>query len=103
MDQIHHIRQLYYEQDKNISEITQETGASWKTVRKYVDMTDFNLTEPVPASERQFCPKLDSYKPMIDQWLMDDKKGPRNNVIPQSVSLIAYSRKRRILTVPTVW
>ena len=77
MDQIHHIRQLYYEQDKNISEIAQETGASWKTVRKYVDMTDFNLTEPVPASERQFCPKLDSYKPLIDQWLMADKKAPR--------------------------
>lgn len=41
MDQIHHIRQLYYEQDKYISEIARETDTSWKTVRKYVDMTDF--------------------------------------------------------------
>lgn len=77
MDQIHHIRQLYYEQGKNISEIAQETGTSWKTVRKYVDMTDFNLLEPVPASAWQFCPKLDSYKPLIDQWLQDDKAAPR--------------------------
>lgn len=77
MDQIHHIRQLYYEQDKNISEIAQETATSWKTVRKYVDMTDFNLPEPAPASERHFCPKLDPYKPLINQWLEDDKRAPR--------------------------
>lgn len=40
-------------------------------------MTDFNLPEPAPASEQQFCPKLDSYKPLIEQWLADDKKAPR--------------------------
>lgn len=42
MDQIHHIRQLYYEQDKNISEIAQELHLNWRTVQKYVDMEDFN-------------------------------------------------------------
>lgn len=77
MDQIHHIRQLFYEQDKNLSEIVRETGLSWKTVRKYVDMTDFNQPEPEPASEQLFCPKLEPFKPLIDQWLEDDKKAPR--------------------------
>ncbi len=26
MDQIHHIREMYYQQDKNISQIASETG-----------------------------------------------------------------------------
>lgn len=77
MDQIHYIRQLYYEQDKNISEIAQETGRDPKTVKKYIDMTDFNLPKPEPASEGQFCPKLDPYKPAIDEWLTEDRKAPR--------------------------
>ncbi len=75
MDQIHHIRALYYEQGKNISEIATITGLNWKTVAKYVDMTDFNPPAPKPAG--RLCPKLDPYKPLIDQWLEDDKKAPR--------------------------
>lgn len=77
MDQIHHIRQLYYEQDKEISEIAQETGRDPKTVKKYIDMTDFNLPQPEPESEGLFCPKLDPYKPAIDEWLTEDRKAPR--------------------------
>ena len=43
MDQIHRIRQLYYEQGQdNISEIARRTGFDRKTVTKYIDMTDFN-------------------------------------------------------------
>lgn len=38
MDQIHHIRALYYEQGYNISEIAEATGRDWKTVAKYIDM-----------------------------------------------------------------
>ncbi len=33
MDQIHHIRDMFYQQDKNISEIASETGLNWKTVK----------------------------------------------------------------------
>lgn len=77
MDQIHHIRQLYYEQGlNNISEIARMTGLDWKTVQKYVDMDDFNDPDPMPAEERP-CPKLDPYKNLIDQWLEADKKAPR--------------------------
>ncbi len=77
MDQIHRIRMLYYEQEKNISEIAAITGLNWKTVAKYVDMTDFNVPAPIPAGQKEICPKLNPYKPIIDQWLMDDKKAPR--------------------------
>ena len=51
MDQIHHIGALYYEQGYNISEIAKATGRDWKTVAKYIDMTDFNEPLPVPESE----------------------------------------------------
>ena len=77
MDQIHHIRALYYEQGHNISEIAEATGRDWKTVAKYVDMQDFNESAPVPASKQQCCPKLDPYKTLIDSWLEEDLKHPR--------------------------
>ena len=77
MDQIHHIRALYYEQGYNISEIAKATERDWKTVAKYIDMADFNEPLPVPASEKQFCPKLEPYKALIDSWLEEDRNHPR--------------------------
>ncbi len=77
MDQIHHIRALFYEQGYNISEIAEATGRDWKTVAKYIDKVDFNEPTPVPASKQRFCPKLDPYKPLIDSWLEEDKRYPR--------------------------
>lgn len=76
MDQIHHIRELFYEQGLNISEIANKMKMDWKTVRKYVDMTDFNDPEPMPEQKR-LCPKLDPFKEKIDEWLCEDKKAPR--------------------------
>ena len=77
MDQIHLIRAMFFEQGKNISDIAKATGYNWKTVAKYIDMKDFSPPVPKPASEKQLCPKLDPYKPKIDQWLTEDKKHPR--------------------------
>ena len=77
MDQIHHIRALFYEQGYNISDIAKATGRDWKTVAKYIDMADFNEPLPVPASEKQFCPKLEPYKETIDSWLVEDRNHPR--------------------------
>jgi len=77
MDQIHHIRALYYEQGYNISEIAKATNHDWKTVAKYIDMEDFNETSPLPALQKQICPKLDPYKSLIDSWLEEDKKHHR--------------------------
>lgn len=76
MDMQHHIRRLFYEQGLNLSQIARETGRDWKTVKKYVDKVDFNDPDPMPAP-RCLCPKLDPYKSLIDQWLMEDKNAPR--------------------------
>lgn len=75
MDQIHHIRELFYSQGKNISEIAKETGLNWKTVQKYVDKQDFNL--PKPETPKASVSKLDQYKEVIDYWLTEDRKAPR--------------------------
>ena len=50
MDQIHGIRQLYYEQGlTNISEIARINGLDWKTVAKYIDMTDYSRAPAHPG------------------------------------------------------
>ena len=77
MDQIHRIRELYYEQDKNLNEIAIIMGCDWRTVRKYVDMEDFNSPPPTPASSEVHESKLDPFKPLIDEWLQADKLAPR--------------------------
>lgn len=77
MDQIKDIRRLFYEQDKSISEIANLTGYNRKTVTKYVDMDDFSPKVPHPASEAKHESKLDPHKPLIDSWLIADKKAPR--------------------------
>ena len=77
MDKVHSIRQLFYEQGKSVSDIAAETGHDRKTISKYLDMTDFNTPEPKKEDPENMCPKLDAYKPLIDQWLLDDRKAPR--------------------------
>lgn len=51
MDQIHRIRELFYEQGKNLNEIAIIMNCDWRTVRKYVDMEDFS--SPPPQSLRR--------------------------------------------------
>ena len=76
MDQIHRIRDLYYGQDKSLTEIAGIENLDWRTVRKYVDMEDFSESPPSPGGE-QHSSKLDQFKPFIDKWLKEDKKAPR--------------------------
>lgn len=76
MDQIHRIRELYYVQDKSLTEIARIEKLDWRTVRKYVDMEDFNEAPPNPEKEQRSS-KLDQFKPIIDKWLLEDKKAPR--------------------------
>lgn len=77
MDQIHRIRELYYEQDKNLTEIAAIMGCDWRTVRKYVDMDNFSPECPQPEADDGHKSKLDPFKPLIDSWLLSDKKAPR--------------------------
>ena len=76
MDQIHRIRDLYYGQGKSLTEIASIEKLDWRTVRKYVDMEDFNEAPPGP-DEEVHSSKLDPFKPLIDKWLAEDKKAPR--------------------------
>ena len=77
MDQVHDIRFRYFMKGENITQIAKALKRDQRTVRKYVDKTDFNEPPPKPAAEQRLCPKLDPYKPIIDQWLEDDKHAPR--------------------------
>lgn len=75
MAQIHQLREMFFEQGFNISQIAAATGLNWKTVRKYVDMEDFNY--PPPKKTNTCNSKLNPYKPLIDYWLQEDRKAPR--------------------------
>ena len=77
MDQIHRIRELYFEQGKNLTEIAEIMGCDWRTVRKYVDKEDFSPRPPQSQSSMKRISKLDPYKADIDSWLEADRKSPR--------------------------
>ena len=79
MDQVHTIRDLYYNQGLSLTDIAKKLNCDWRTVRKYVDQEDFSPPAPVPESEILHESKLDPYKPLIDSWLIGDKdkKTPR--------------------------
>ena len=78
MEEKHQISDLYYHQGiENISEIARITGFNRKTVTKYLDMEDFSPPPPVSEEETEHASKLDPYKPLIDSWLISDKKAPR--------------------------
>ena len=77
MDQVHRIRELYFGQGKNLSEVAEIVGCDWRTVRKYVDKEDFNPTPPEGKEAKHHSSKLDSYKEEIDSWLEADRKAPR--------------------------
>jgi transposase len=76
MTQIHDIRKMYYEEGKNITQISRETGHDRKTIRMYINREDWNETKPKSTEEKEF-PKLDPFKADIDKWLSDDKKAKR--------------------------
>ena len=77
MDKVNDIRYRFYVKGEKITHIAEELQLDRKTVRKYIDKTDFNEPEPGAVSKRHVCPKLDPYKPIIDEWLNEDKQAPR--------------------------
>lgn len=70
MSQINHIKDLS-NCGYRISEISEKTGANPKTIRKYLAQDDFSPAPPVILSKPS---KLDPFKPVIDEWLEEDKK-----------------------------
>lgn len=70
MSQINHIKDLS-NCGYRISEIAKETGTDPKTIRKYLSQEDFSPTPPVVVERPS---NLDPFKPVIQEWLEDDKK-----------------------------
>jgi len=71
MAQVNSIREMYFEKGLNFAEIARATGFDVKTVKKYIQMEDFNVPTPEP---KQRVSKLDKYKQDIDNWLEKDKQ-----------------------------
>jgi transposase len=76
MTQVQNIRKMYFEEGKNITQISQETGRDRKTVRMYLEKEDWNVEKPTVEKETTF-PKLAKYKSLVDEWLEEDKKAKR--------------------------
>ena len=74
MDDIKYIKRMYEKEDCSIREIMRRTGYHYETVKKYLDMEDFNN---LPHPPREVPSLLDPLKPVIDEWLQADLKLPR--------------------------
>ena len=70
MSQINHIKDLS-NCGYRISEINEKTGVDPKTIRKYLSQEDFS---PQPPIDHHKPSKLDPFKPIIQEWLDEDKK-----------------------------
>ena len=71
MDQVHTIRELYYNQGLSMAEVAEKVGCNWKTVRKYIDQEDFSPPKPVPESEVVHESKLDTFKPITTALILE--------------------------------
>lgn len=66
MDDIKYIKRMYNVEGCSIREIIRRTGYHYETVRKYLDMEDFNKA---PKAPKEISSMLDPLKPTIDSWL----------------------------------
>ena len=73
LKEIQDIRDMYYRQKLSIREICIRTSRDYRTVRKYLDMSDFNKPVPVKIEHPS---KLDPWKATIIQWLTADISMP---------------------------
>lgn len=60
----------------SVAQVARDEGVSEPTVRKYRDMDDFS---PSLKAGRKRASKLDPYKPVIDSWLLQDRKRRATN------------------------
>ena len=67
--QVNYIRELYFLEGKTYSDICKVTGRNYRTIKKYVEMKDFN--EKNHKAKRPN--KSDVLRPIISKWLTEDK------------------------------
>ncbi|MGB6127907.1 MAG: IS21 family transposase, partial [Psychrilyobacter sp.] len=68
----YNIKTMYELQGKSLRAISEETGHSFKIVKKYATMEDFNAK----LKPRVFSSKLDPFKETIFTWLKNDLDKP---------------------------
>ena len=104
MDQIHRIRELFYEQGKNLNEIAIIMNCDWRTVHKYVDMEDFSSPPPAPIrGMRSITPNLilSSYR-LTAGWKRISLPH-ENSATLQKGSTSAWKAKIKISPAATDW
>ncbi|NMB93802.1 MAG: IS21 family transposase [Flexilinea flocculi] len=74
MDEIKYLRRMHEREGCSIREIMRRTGYHYQTIRKYLNKDNFNKPIQVPAKRASL---LDPLKPIIDEWLKEDRKVPR--------------------------
>ena len=74
MDQKYRIKILHRFEAKSMRQIAQETGNDFKTVKKYVNMEDFNVKPPAKKTRTS---KTDPYEAEVREWLEADLLAPR--------------------------
>jgi len=74
MDHINYITAIREFEGLSLREIARRTGFNFRTVKKYVDMDNWNLE--IKNSKSKIS-DLDLVKPIIDEWLENDLKVPR--------------------------
>lgn len=73
MDQKYRIKVLHRFEAKSMRQIARETGNDFKTVKKYLDMEDFNAKPPVKQTRTS---KTDLYEQEVRGWLEADLTAP---------------------------
>ena len=66
---INYIRELYFVEGKTFTEIEKMTQRNYRTIKKYIEMEDFNEK----TLKREKANRSDSIKPIIKQWITEDK------------------------------
>ena len=67
--QVNYIRELFFLEGKTYSEINKMTGKNYRTIKKYVEMDDFNQKQHKAKRPN----KSDPIRPIIRKWLIEDK------------------------------
>ena len=67
--QVNYIRELYYCEGKSYTDIVKMTGRNYRTIKKYIEMEDFN--EKTHKAKRPN--NSDALRPIIREWLNEDK------------------------------
>jgi len=73
MIQRYHIKHQSFHKGQSLRSIAKETGYDFRTVKKYAEQSDFNLSQ---KPKRGRPSKLDPVKPIIDTWLKEDLNRP---------------------------